>query len=90
MQHAQQGEGLGGGGGGGGATSGTGKQPHGGWGEEGSYITPPALESGATRQVVGPSMRSREKAFRQGGLPSSENGPHIPLSEAALSKVVCC
>lgn len=54
-----------------------------------SCINPPALESGATRQVVGPSMRSREKAFKQAGL-SSEKGPHMPLSEAALSRVVCC
>ena len=38
---------------------------------------------------MGPNMRSREKALRQAGL-SSEKGPHMSLSEAALSSVVCC
>ena len=60
-----------------------------GGGGESRTKDPPACESGATRQVEGPNMRSREKALRQAGL-SSEKGPHMSLSDAALSRVVCC
>ena len=60
-----------------------------GGGGESRTKDPPARESGATRQVEGPNMRSREKALRQAGL-SSEKGPHMSLSDAALSRVVCC
>ena len=49
----------------------------------------PALESGATMHVVGPNIRSKENALRHLGA-SSEEGPHMPLSPAALSIVVCC
>lgn len=49
----------------------------------------PALVSGTTRAVVGPNMRSRDQDAKWEGF-SLEMGPHMLLSSAALSMVVCC
>lgn len=49
----------------------------------------PARESGTTRAVVGPNIRSRDQEAKWEGF-SCDTGPHMLLSSAARSMVVCC